>query len=52
MTPGPVTLLIMDLHLMSAVQGTLADTVVTIEARDRIALEDPHTALVARHRYL
>ena len=47
MTPGPVTLLGMDLHLLSAVQGALADTVVTIESRDRIALAADLAVLVA-----
>jgi len=47
MTPDPVTLIRMDLHLLSAVQSALADTVVTIEARDRIALAADLAVLVA-----
>ncbi|MHB1192439.1 MAG: hypothetical protein ACYC6F_05265 [Longimicrobiales bacterium] len=37
----------MDLHLLSAFQGALADTVVTIESRDRIALAADLAVLVA-----
>jgi methyl-accepting chemotaxis protein len=37
----------MDLHVLSAVQGALADTVVTIQARDRIALAADLAVLVA-----
>lgn len=47
MTAVPVTLLIMDPHVFGAVQGALADTVVTIEARDRIALAADLAVLVA-----
>jgi len=37
----------MDLSLLSAVQGLVADTVVTIEARDRIALAADLAVLIA-----
>lgn len=37
----------MDLHLLSAVQGALADTVVTIETRDGLALAADVAVLVA-----
>ncbi len=47
MTAVPVTLFFMDPHVFGAVQSALADTVVTIEARDRIALAADLAVLVA-----